>query len=355
MRHDTTHEVMQGAPLQALQAALQAAPRRHGHRVSAAGAARRAALTLLLALGSGAAPAQDYPNRAVVIVAPTSPGTSSDLIGREIGQRLATSLGKPVVVENRAGASGNIGTDYAAAARPDGHILFLSSTSGVVNEITNPIPPKAKLARDFDPIALSGSVPFALAVPTDFPVRSVDELIAEARRRPGQLNYAGFTGGMISFLGELLKHEAKIDIVMVPYKNSPDAQVDVIAGRVPIWFTTGPAALTVARGGRVRILAVASSKRVPSAPGIPTMAELGYPSLTAEVTFYFLAPPGTPKPVIARLNRDINAAMAVRETVEKLATAGVDPTPAIAPEEVGKVIQAEFAQWTRIVATTRKK
>jgi len=316
----------------------------------------RAAGAMLLACGlAGALHAQDYPNRPVAIVLPTGPGTSSDLIGREMSQRLATALGKGVVVENRAGASGNIATDYAAQTKPDGHILFLSSTSGVVNELTNPIAPKSKLARDFDPIALAGIVPFALAVPTDFPARNVAELIAEAKRRPGQLNYAGFTGGMVAFLGELLKHEAGIDIVMVPYKNSPDAQVDVITGRVPIWFTTGPAAMTVARGNRVRILAMASSRRIASAPNIPTMAESGYPNLTAEVTFYFLAPLGTPKPIIARLNRDINAAMGMKDVLEKLATAGVDPTPQVPPEEVGKVMQSEFAQWTRIIATTGKK
>ena len=317
-----------------------------------------ARVTAGLALTCGlatAAHAQDYPSRPVAIVIPTSPGTSSDLIAREMSQRLATALGKGVVVENRAGASGNIGTDYAAQAKPDGHVLFLSSTSGVVNELTNPVAPKSKLARDFDPIALSGIVPFALAVPTDFPARNVADLIAEAKRRPGQLNYAGFTGGMIAFLGELLKHEAGIDIVMVPYKNSPDAQVDVITGRVPIWFTTGPAAMTVARGNRVRILAVASSRRLASAPNIPTMAEQGYPNLTAEVTFYFLAPLGTPKPIIARLNRDINAAMANKEVLEKLATAGVDPTLPVSPEDVGKVVQSEFAQWARIIATTGKK
>lgn len=296
--------------------------------------------------------AQDYPARQISIIVPYSPGTGTDVIARTIGDRISQSLGKPVIIENRPGASGNIGADYAAQSKPDGYTILLTSTSGVINQLSNA--PRSNLQRDFEPVAFGGTNAFALAVPTAFPARSVEELVAEARRKPGQLNYAGFNGGIVAFMGDMLKLSTKIDIVMVPYKSTPDAQVDVIAGRVPIWFTTVTAAMPLAKSNRVRILAVSSSRRVAAAPDIPTMKEAGFPELTMEITFMFVVPTGTPKSVIARLNREINTAANSREVIDRLATQGIEPRTG-APEEVGQTLAGELAQWERILATVNGK
>jgi len=311
------------------------------------------ALAVMLTCGAmHGALAQEWPARTVVIVVPTSPATGTDVIARQIGPVLTNLLGKSVVVENRPGASGNIGTDYAAAAKPDGYTLFLGSTSGVINQISNA--PKSNLVRDFDPVAFGGVNAMALAVPIDFPARSVAELIALARARPGQLNYAGFAGGIVSFLGDMLRISNKIDIVMVPYKSTTDAQVDVLTGRVPIWVTTASAAMPFAKGGKVRILAVTGSKRLSTAPEIPTMREAGYPELSIDITFMFLAPKGTPQPVVARLNRDINTVSGTRDIVERLAAQGVEARTG-SVDDVARDVQAQFALWEKIIATVNAK
>lgn len=309
------------------------------------------ATTAVLSLGATAVAAQDWPaGRPVTIVVPTSPGTASDLIGREVSQKLSASLGTSVIVDNKGGASGNIATDFVARAKPDGHTLLLGSTSGVINEISNA--PKSRLQKDFDPVALTGSTAFALAVPSSFPARSVSDLVAEAKRRPGQLNYAGFAGGIANFLGEMLKSSASIDLVMVPYKSTTDAQADVISGRVHIWFSS-TASVNLARSNRIRILAMTSSRRVAAAPEIPTMKEAGYPGMTVEVAFFLLAPAGTPKPVLALLNREINKAMNNKDVVERLLLTGVESRNGT-PEDADRALAADFAQWERIISSTRK-
>lgn len=292
--------------------------------------------------------AQAWPTKSISLIVPGVPGTGSDVIARELAQKLAGPLGQSIVVENRAGASGNIGTDYAAKAKPDGYTLFISSTSGVINQFTNK--PQTRLERDFVAVALASSTPFFLAVPATLPVNSVAELIAEAKRRPGQLNYAGFTGGIISFLGEMLKSSANIDIVQVPYKNTPAAQVDVIAGRIQIWFSTS-GALTLATAGRVKVLATTGHQRSALAPNVPTMKELGYPSVTLEATYYVMAPVGTPRPIVERLSKEIYAVMSSADTVDRLGQKAMAPTKALAPD-AHKFIMDELKQWEKLIADT---
>jgi tripartite-type tricarboxylate transporter receptor subunit TctC len=310
-----------------------------------------AVAALALTAFTGRASAQDYPTRGISIIVGYGPGTGIDIIAREVGMKLTVSMGKPVTIENKAGAAGSIGSDYVAQSRADGYTLLITSTTGIINEVIGPT--RSKLIKDFDPVAFSGTIPYALAVPAIFPARTTAELIAEAKRKPGQLNYVGLVGGIPQFLGEMFKATAGIDIVMVPYKSTPDAQIDVLSGRVPIWFTTAASAINLAKTNRVHILAVTSDKRIGAAPDVPTMSEAGLSALNVEVTFFFLVPIGTPKPIINRLNRDIANAMSNRELVDRLAGQGVEPKIG-SGEEVTKHVQSELARWEKVVAASKK-
>jgi len=172
--------------------------------------------------------AQDYPNRAITIVCPFGPGTAIDIIGRQLAQHMTGTLGQSVIVDNRAGATGNIATDYAAKAKPDGYTIYITSTSIILNQIVSA--PGYNLQRDFEPVALSGVLPYALAVPSALPAQNVQELVAMAKAKPGKLNYVGYVGGVPQFLGEMLNRAANINIAMVPYKSTTDAASDFAAG-----------------------------------------------------------------------------------------------------------------------------
>jgi tripartite-type tricarboxylate transporter receptor subunit TctC len=279
---------------------------------------------LAAAFGLSAAPAlaQDFPNHAITIVCPFGPGTAIDIIGRQLAQHMTASLGQSVIVDNRAGATGNIATDYVAKAPPNGYTLYITSTSIIINQFVGA--PNASLAKDFEPIAISGVLPYAMAVPSSLPAKDVKELVALAKAKPGGLNYAGYVGGVPQFLGEMLNRAADVNIVMVPYKSTTDAANDFVTDRVQVLWTPVPSSLPFVNSKQGRVLATTGEKRASVLPDAPTFKEAGYPDLTVEVGYFFLAPAGTPKPIIEKLSNAIKAGLHDEKVWAALAAQGVE-------------------------------
>lgn len=296
--------------------------------------------------------AQSYPVRPITIVVPYGPGSGIDIIAREIAQQLTASLGQSVIIENRAGASGKIGQDFAALAKPDGYTLLITSSSGIVTQIT--APPRSNLQKDFDAVALTGTVPYVLGVPNDFPAKSLKELVEGARKRPGEYNYSSIGGGLPQFLGEMLKSTASVNIVAVPYKSTTDAQVDMLAGRVHVWFTTLASAVPVVKDGRVRILGVTGAQRNSLLPEVPTMAEAGYPDLDMDASFYILLPAGVPQAILNRLSADILHAQDSKAVKDRFAFQGIVSRTG-SPVETRRALNNEFDKMNKIIKALSAK
>jgi tripartite-type tricarboxylate transporter receptor subunit TctC len=316
----------------------------------------RYALALMLpaALGLAAsdATAQAFPSKPISFIVPYGPGTGNDVIARLIAQKASETLSRPMVVENRAGASGAIGTEAAAKAPADGHTLLMASTSQILNQFVSKV--RYDMLKDFTPVTAPGSLPYVLAVPEALPAKSVKELVALAKSRPGKVNYAGSYGSLSHFMGEMLKSAGGVDIALIAYKSTPDAVADVLGNRVEIWFTTMASAVPLARTNKIRVLGTAGKQRAPVLPDVPTFAEAGFPTLDVNAWFYVLAPGATPRPVIATLHREIAKALTAADVKEKLAVAGVD-AQTTTPEEASAMLKNEVALWTKVVKETGVK
>lgn len=314
---------------------------------------RRLLLTggAMLAAGSLRAPAlaQTYPSRPVTLVVPFPPGGTSDTMARLVAQELARALGQPVVVDNRAGANGNIGSASVARAAPDGHTLLLSGIgSHAINAGLYRAMPYDPV-RDFSHITLIASGPNAIAVNPAFPARTLAEFVALLRREPDRHNYAssgiGSSGNMAM---ELFKQKAGLSIVHVPYRGGAPATTDVLAGQVPILITNADAVLTHAREGKLRILAVTSERRAPLYPDTPTIAEAGFPEVVAVSWTGISGPPGLPPAIVHRLQAEVTKA--VRGPLqERLAGLGLVPG-GVSSEEFAGFVAAEMARWKAVAA-----
>jgi tripartite-type tricarboxylate transporter receptor subunit TctC len=302
-----------------------------------------------LALAAGGALAQIYPSKPVAFVVPFGPGTGNDIIARILAQKVSESWGQPMVVTNRPGATGGIGLEIAAKAAPDGHTIIIASTSLIINQHLSKARPD--IVRDFAPVSLAGTLPYVLVVPEALPARSMKELVAMAKARPGKLNYTATIGGLAHFLGEMLKSAGDVDIVLIPTKLSSESEADILSGRTEIWFTTVASALPHVKAGKMRILGITGDKRASMLPDVPTMSEAGFPTLDASAHFLILAPAGTPKPVVSALNREIVKAVESKEVKDRLVAAGVEPTTST-PDELGTLIRNEVARWGKIVKET---
>jgi tripartite-type tricarboxylate transporter receptor subunit TctC len=304
-------------------------------------------LLFALALVWGTALA-DYPERPVRLVVPFAPGGGTDLTSRLISQHLSESLGKPVVVENRAGGAGNIGTEAVARAPADGHTLVLASLSTAVNVSLFKKLPFNPLT-DFAPVSLVVTVPLLVVVHPSLPVNNIQELIQLAKAKPGQLNYASGGLGTANHVGgELFKYMANVQIVHVPYKGGGPALADVAGGHVPLFFGTMTSTRDLVKSGRLRALATTTSRRSPSWSEIPTVAESGVPGFEVSAWFGVLAPAGTPGPIIARLSAELTRMMRNREVREGLLAQGSDPVGST-PEEFGRHLRNEIDKWSKVV------
>lgn len=321
---------------------------------------RRAALAIALAAAiplhaqtvsspSAAPGAQAYPSRPLRLVVPFPPGGSTDIVARLLGQKMSEALGQPVIVDNRAGAGGIIGADYVAKSPADGHVLLLASSGPIV--IAPALQPQLAYdpVRDFAPVAIVATIPTMLVVNDKVPARSVAELTALAKARPGALNFASTGAGATPHLaGEVFKSMAAIDIGHVPYKGSAPAVTDLIGGQVDMMFEQIPAVLPHVRSGKLRALAVGSSRRVAALPDLPTMAESGLAGFDVVSWFGIMAPAGTPAPIVARLHAVLSGAMRLPEVGEKLTSLGAEPQLST-PQAFGQTIATELPKWAEVI------
>jgi tripartite-type tricarboxylate transporter receptor subunit TctC len=299
-----------------------------------------------------AALAQAYPSRPVRVVVPFAPGGPNDIIVRLVTPKLAESLGQAFVVENRAGAGGNIGTDYVAKSAPDGYTLL---SVGPGSLIINPLIGRVgyDTERDFAPITLMARAPNALVAHPSVPARSVAELIALARAKPGAINYAsGGTGSTPHLAAALFAAMAGIELTHVPYKGTAPATADLVGGQVQIAFLGIPAVLPYAKSGKLRVLAVTGLRRSPELPGVPTVDESGVPGYDVSPWYGLLAPSATPREVVERIALEAARIVRAAETRERLALQGAEAAGST-PEEFAAAIRADTATWSRIVLTLK--
>lgn len=312
---------------------------------------RRAVLTSLAAAAVApttlrAQPA--YPSRPVRLVVPFPPGGSNDLLSRMIAERLAVRLGQPVVVDNRGGAGGTIGTDFVAKAAPDGHTLLFASGSITTQAAAGKKLPY-DLLRDLEPVGTVASGPYVVVVARDLKARNLREFLELARVRPHGLNYGSAGSGGFNHLGtELLASAAGVQLVHVPYKGIAPAFTDLMAGTLQMALPSFASMIPHLRSDKMRSLAITSAKRSPLAPDLPTVAEAGLPGFRLEVWWGLLAPARTPAPIIKRLNEELNAVLAMADVRDFLAREGATPEPAT-PEAFRAVIREEVARWTRLI------
>ena len=292
--------------------------------------------------------AQDYPTRTIVFVVPFTPGTSADSLARLMQPHLSQRWGVPIVVENKPGASGIIGIDAVAKANPDGHTLLFTSTAFGTLAAMNPKLPYDP-DKSFAPVMLLGTSPLSLVVPNNFPAQTVKELVDEAKKRPGELNYASAgTGSVFHLSMELLQHEAGTRMIHVPYKGTQGVINDLIAGHVQASLMVFQTALPLVQSGRARMLAVMSSRRAQALPDVPTIIEAGFPNLIVEAWTGVMVPAKTSPAVIAKFNAEVNKVLALEDV--KAAAARIDVTLAGgAPETLDALVKKEIKQWTGVV------
>ena len=295
------------------------------------------------------AAAAAWPSRTVRILVPFGPGGSADLVARILGQRLTESLGQSVIVENRPGAGAMLGNELVAKSPPDGYTLTIGTLGpfAVNQSLFRKVPYDSQ--RDFAPVTLTGASSHVLVVHPSMPVKSMMELIALAKQRPGQLSFASSGIGNATHLtGELFKSMAGVDVVHVPYKGGGAAVADLIGGHVGFSFASMPSALPHVRGGKLRALAVAPAQRVPSAPELPTVAESGLPGFSSEDWQGVLAPAKTPQDIVMRLNGEIHKVLGTAEVREKLDAQGFQVRLST-PQQFAELIRSESTKWAKIV------
>jgi len=306
-----------------------------------------AAAVLALAAGNAAADS-NYPTRPVRLIVGYPPGGSTDIAARLIGQRLSPVFQQTVVIDNRAGASGTIGATIVVKSEPDGHTLsFAASPEVAIYRALMKSPPYDSL-QDFVPVTLVGRVPFMLVVHPSVAAGTVKELIALAKAKPGSLNFASFGNGTSNHLvGEAFRAAAGINIVHIPYKGSAPAITDLLGGQVQMTFDTVPVVLPQVRAGKLRALAVATPKRSPLAPEVPTMDEAGVAGFTGGTWFGVLAPARTPAAVVERLNKEIAAILRAPDVVQMFTDRGIEPAGNSAAE-FRAFIEAESRRWLKV-------
>ncbi|HET9586500.1 MAG TPA: tripartite tricarboxylate transporter substrate binding protein [Bradyrhizobium sp.] len=303
-------------------------------------------LTLLLlpALAS----AQDFPNKPIKLIVPFPPGGPNDIIARVVGQRMSELIKQPVVIDNRGGQGGVLGTDAVAKAAPDGYTIgIVSASSLVINPTMEKVP--YDVARDFAPVTLVTTVPEMLVVASNVAARDMGELVALARGQPGKLNFASAgVGGLPHLAGELFKLTARIDIVHVPYRGAAPAINDLLGQQVQMAFLDLPVILPHIKSGMLRPIALGAPKRAPTSPEVPTTAEVGMPDLLIENWYGMIAPAGTPANIVNLLNRVTNEAMSDPQVAQKLADQGLT-VAGDTPEHFRDYIGAETKKWAKVI------
>ena len=315
---------------------------------------RRTTLALLLAMlwfGAAAAQSENWPARPIRLVVPFPPGSSSDIVARLVAHGLSERLGQQLVVENRPGASGSVGTEAVARAKPDGYTLGLANTSTLTLSPSLAVRPAYDPLKDFAPISMVGASPFVLALYPGLPVHDLKELIAKARAEPHKLTFAEAGPATLANLaGVLFAKMANIELTMVSYRGSEQEVLDVIEGRVDMQIATIPPTLALIRDGKVRAVAVTGARRSAMLPDVPTVAESGLPGYESVLWQAIYAPAGTPAPIVTRLNSEMNTILRARGVVEAFARLGVEVEPST-PQELADRIAADLRKWREVIVS----
>jgi tripartite-type tricarboxylate transporter receptor subunit TctC len=309
----------------------------------------RIVVGLLLALAAGASAAQQpWPAKPIRIVVPYPPGGFNDTLGRTLAAKFQDAWGQPALVENRPGANTVIGTDTVAKAPADGYtLLVVAFPFAVTPSLIRNLP--YDTVRDFVPIALCAQSPNILVVAPSLPVKTVGELVALAKAKPGSLSYASTGNGSSNHISmELFKSLAGVDLVHIPYKGSAPAVVDMLGGQVQVMFDNAPNVMPQVRAGKLRALAQSGAKRSAVAPDLPTVAEAGVPGYEVTVWFGLVAPAGTPRDVVNKLNAEVLRILAMPDVRERFMAQGVEPLGS-SPEQFGEHIRAQMTKWARVV------
>jgi tripartite-type tricarboxylate transporter receptor subunit TctC len=307
----------------------------------------RTFLALCLLAAASPSPAQEYPNRPIRLIVTVPPGGAADFIARLVGAKVQESIGQTVLVENRGGAGGTIAADAVAKAAPDGYTLLQNSitTHGVGPHIYTRLPYDP--VKDFTAVSGLAVLPLVMSINAALPYKSVKEVIEASKSAP--LNFASSgSGGAPHMAAELFKSVTGANLTHVPYKGSGPAVADLVAGRVQIMFDAAPSLLGNIQAGKLRVLAAASAQRNPVLPDAPTFAELGWPKIDVSLWYGLLAPAGTPRPVVEKLNREFNGALQSADVREKLLARGAQPSPG-SPEAFAGFMAQEMAKWAPVV------
>ncbi len=302
-----------------------------------------------LAAAGAIAQAQNYPNKPIRMVIAWPPGGPTDTVGRIVGQEMTKTWGQQMIVDNRPGASGTIGADIVAKAAPNGYTILMAYTPEITitQSLFKSMPYDP--VKDLTPVILVATTPMMLVIHPSLPAKNVKELVALAKSRPGQLPYASAGNGSPPHLaGELFKSMAGIDLVHVPYKGAMPALADLLGGHVVMYFTGMLAAMPHVKAGKLRAIAVSTAKRSPATPEIPAVAESGMRDFDISTWYGVLAPAGTPKDIIGKLNAEIFRALMLPEVKMQLAREGVETAPN-SPEQFGKFIQSEITKFAKII------
>jgi len=315
----------------------------------------RKTLVILALLFTPFAFAQDsYPSRPIKLIVPFPPGGATDIVGRLMAQKLQEALGQPVVVENKAGAGSNIGSEQVAKAAPDGYTLLLGTIANATNMSIYKNMPYDTL-RDFAPVTQTMAAPSVLVVTNALPANNLKELITLAKVQPGKLSFASSgAGGSPHLAGELLKLRAGIDLIHVPYKGAAPALVDVVSGVVSMGFKTALSAIPHMQSGKLKPLAVAATRRLAQIPNVPTMAEAGLPDFEVSSWNGVLAPARTPPEVIARLNQELVRILATQDVKDRFAAQAAEPVGST-PEQFRAYIRSEIDKWAQVVRASGAK
>jgi tripartite-type tricarboxylate transporter receptor subunit TctC len=306
---------------------------------------RRTLLALAAAIINGGALAQAYPTKAIRVVVPFPPGGGTDIIAREVTQKVASATGWTFVIDNKPGAGGNLGVDAVAKSPADGYTLVLGQTSNLTINPTLYAKLPYNPQKDLQPIGLVASAPLVIVVPAQSSYKTLADLVAAAKAKPGEVNFASPGNGTVAHLtGEQFQRTAGIKFQHVPYKGANQALTDVISGQVQLYVSSVPSVLQQIRTGKLRPLAVTSAKRVDDIPQTPTVGESGYKGFDAITWFGFLAPAGTPKDIVARLNAEFNKALLQADLRKRLGDEGADPLGGT-PEQFAELIRDDIVRW----------
>ncbi len=319
---------------------------------------RKDCLPFAMVFAAAIAPAiaQDaYPLRSIRMVVPYPPGGGTDIVGRMVAQKLSETFGQTVVVDNRGGATGNIGTEIVARAAPDGYTVMMGNVAPNAINVSLFAKIPYDPVNDFEPVSLVALTPNILIVHPSLPVKTVKEFIALAKSKPGALNYSSAGIGSSSHLApELLAMMTGIEVVHVPYKGGGPGLVDLMSGQMQFMMTTTPAAMPHVKSGKLRALGVTSAKRSQSLPDLPTIAEAGVKGYEVSTWYGVLAPARTSRAIVTKLHGEIVKLLAVADTKEKLLAQGFEPIGST-PEEFGAYIKSEIAKWAKVIKTAKIK